>query len=113
MRTPLRSKLGATVAVLSLAACGGGTSTPPTASEPAPTPTPTPSLGTVRLVSMSVPPDSTLVAQPMRTSGQQVPELWATVAVEAAQDEPNAALRSAPSTPPRDESLSLPPPPPT
>jgi hypothetical protein len=56
------------------------------AGTPTTTPTPTGSLGTVRLVSMSVPSGSTLVAQPLNTVGQQVPELWATVGVTMNRD---------------------------
>jgi len=68
-----------------LASCGGGSGSPSTPSSPAPTPTPTPSVGTVRLISMSVPPGSTLVAQPMGL-GQQVPELWGSVGITLTRD---------------------------
>jgi hypothetical protein len=78
MRVLVRSlsRWGPAVFVLLLAGCGNVSS--PTGGLPTPQPSPT---STVRLVSLSVPTGSTLVARPLGTTGQQVPELWATVGV--------------------------------
>lgn len=82
-------------------ACGGGS---PTATAPqqssGPTPTPTPSLGTVRLIGMSVPAGSTLIAQPMGL-GQQVPELWGSLGITMVRDVPGGRIQFLLATPQR------------
>jgi hypothetical protein len=75
-----------TFALAFLAGCGGGSSTPTSGGGQSPQATPTPPAGTARLIAMSVPPGSTLIAQPMGTAGQQVPELWTTVGVTMNRD---------------------------
>ncbi len=92
-------KTGRALAVLLLsgfASCpssGGGTG-PLIVESATPTPEPLPTQipGSARLIAMSVPPGSTLVAQPLNTRGQQVPELWATVGLTLNQDVPHLAL---------------------
>jgi len=48
--------------------------------------------GTASLIGMSVPPESTVVARPLNGTGQQVPELWATVGLTMSRDVPDATL---------------------
>jgi len=84
--------MGAPILASCTLACGGSSS--PTTPQPTPTPAPTatPSVGTVRLIAMSMAPGSTLVAQPMGL-GQQVPELWGSVGITLTRDVPGGRIQ--------------------
>lgn len=80
-------------ACIALGACGDDSSSVNRPALPTPTPTPTPMIGTIRLVSLSVSPGQTLVAEPLNTQGQQVQELQATVGITVNSELPDTLLQ--------------------
>lgn len=87
----------AVVLLVVLAACGGGSGSPQSATTPVPTPAATPTplpAGTVRLVSASLPAAATVKVGPMFATGQQAPSLFFTGAIVLRADLKGALVRA-------------------